>query len=199
MDIILATNNQHKLEEFKDILQDGAVSVQPLSAYPDCPAMIEDGSTFIENALIKARIVAAHTGHVTMADDSGLEVDALDGAPGIYSARYAGEDATDATNNEKLLQALDALPPAKRGAQFRCVIALVDPASGKEEVVEGLCRGGIITEQKGSCGFGYDPLFRDPASGLTFAEMGPEQKNNISHRSCAIRELKKILPDFLRK
>ena len=193
--IVLATRNKHKLQEFRDMLRELEVEILSCDAFPGCPDVEEDGATFAENALKKARAVACHTGRVTIADDSGLEVDALGGLPGLYSARFAGEPADDRRNNEKLLRELALVPDEKRGAQFKCVIAIVGGGSG-EKVVEGICRGVIIGELKGSQGFGYDPLFLETASGLTFAEMDAVQKNRISHRSRAIQELKKILPEF---
>ena len=193
--IILATRNKHKLQEFRDMLRDSEVDILPCDAFPGCPDVEEDGATFAENALKKARAIARHTGRITIADDSGLEVDALGGLPGLYSARFAGEPADDRRNNEKLLRELARVPDEKRGAQFKCVIAIVD-ARGKEKVVEGVCRGVIIRELKGVQGFGYDPLFVDTASGLAFAEMDAGDKNCISHRCRAIQALKKILPEF---
>jgi XTP/dITP diphosphohydrolase len=196
MQIVLATRNRHKLQEVRDMLQGMPVEILSCDGFAGCPDVVEDGATFADNALKKARAIARHTGHITIADDSGLEVDALGGLPGIYSARYAGEPADDRRNNDKLLAELDGMPDEKRGAQFTCVIAIVD-GRGREKVVEGVCRGVIIRELKGLQGFGYDPLFFDAASGLTFAEMAARQKNSISHRSRAIQELKKILPEFI--
>lgn len=194
--IILATRNKHKLQEFRDMFRDMPVHILSCDDFPGCPAVVEDGATFAENALKKARAIAAHTGYVTIADDSGLEVDALGGLPGLRSARYAGEPADDGRNNEKLLAELANVPDENRGAQFKCVIAIVG-GGGREKVVEGLCRGVILRKPKGMQGFGYDPLFLDTASGLTFAEMDAGRKNGISHRSKAIRELKKILQVFV--
>jgi len=194
--IVLATRNRHKLQELRDMLQGIPVEILSCDGFAGCPDVIEDGATFAENALKKARALARHTGHLTIADDSGLEVDALGGLPGIYSARYAGEPANDSRNNEKLLAELALVPTEKRGAQFTCVIAIVD-GRGREKVVEGVCRGVIIHELKGRQGFAYDPLFADTASGLTFAEMDAAHKNSISHRSRAMCELKKILPEFI--
>ena len=198
MEIVLSTTNSHKLREFREMLGDIDVQIVPLDSFPDCPEVIEDGNSFAENALKKARTIALHTGLLTMADDSGLEVDFLEGRPGIYSARYAGEDADDRKNNEKLLKDLEGVPPDKRGAQFRCVIAVVDP-NGDKQTVEGKYRGVITELPSGGNGFGYDPIFLDTVSGLTFADMGPEKKNLISHRSLAILELKKILPGVIKK
>ena len=194
--IVLATRNRHKLQEVRDMLQGLDIDILSCDAFAGCPDVVEDGETFAENALKKARAIARHTGHTTIADDSGLEVDALGGLPGLYSARFAGEPTDDLRNNEKLLAELAGMPDEKRGAQFKCVIAIVD-CRGREKVVEGIYRGVIIRDFKGVQGFGYDPLFMDTVSGLTFAEMAAGHKNSISHRGLAIQELKKILPEFI--
>jgi len=196
VEIVLATTNANKLREFREMLQDMDVTVIGLDAFPGCPEVVEDGVSFAENALKKAAAIARHTGRVTMADDSGLEVDRLGGMPGIYSARYAGPGADDRANNERLLRELDGVPAGGRGAQFTCVIAVVDPRGG-QQTVRGTCRGVILTRPRGEHGFGYDPLFLDRETTLTFSEMTPEQKNRVSHRSRAIAELKKMLPSFL--
>jgi len=196
MEIILATGNKNKLREFREMLSSDEVLIVPQNEFENCPEVIEDGQTFEENALIKARAIAQHTGRITMADDSGLEVDYLNGAPGIHSARFAGADADDDQNNQKLLKELQGVPEDKRGAQFVCVIAIVSQ-TGEERTVKGVFRGCIIEEYRGKAGFGYDPLFLDKVSGLTYSEMSAEQKNSISHRSQAIKELKKIMPEFL--
>jgi XTP/dITP diphosphohydrolase len=197
MEIILATGNNHKLREFREMLSSDDVLIISQKEFKNCPEVIEDGQTFEENALIKARAIAQHTGRITIADDSGLEVDYLNGAPGIYSARFAGEDADDAKNNQKLLKELKGISEEKRGAQFTCVIAIVSP-NGEERTVKGSFRGCIIEEYRGKAGFGYDPVFFDTLSGLTYSEMSAEKKNSISHRFRAIMELKKILPEFLK-
>jgi XTP/dITP diphosphohydrolase len=196
VELVLATGNKHKLKEFQDFLSATHIRIISLDAFPGCPAAVEDGATFTANALKKARTVAAYTGRIAMADDSGLEVDVLADAPGIYSARYAGPGSTDERNNEKLLRKLGDVPDAERQARFRCVIAVVDPG-GAELTVEGSCRGRIVHAPRGERGFGYDPLFLDEASGLTFGEMDSAQKNAVSHRARAVRELEKELPGFL--
>ena len=196
MKIVIATTNQNKLRELQYLLQGFAVELLSLRDFPECPAVIEDGKSFAENALKKARAVCAHTGMVTIADDSGLEVDALSGQPGIYSARYAGEEASDRENYTKLLRELQGIMPENLGARFCCVLAIVS-SEGTEKVVTGEYRGVIIKEPRGHNGFGYDPVFLDSASGLTFAELSPEQKNKISHRARALEQLQKILPVFL--
>lgn len=197
MKIVLATGNQHKLREFQQILDADTLEIVPQSAFPGCPEVVEDGSSFEENALKKARAIAAHTGCVAMADDSGLEVDALKGAPGIYSARYAGEPRSDARNIALLLKNMHHVNTPQRGAQFRCVIAVVAP-DGRELVAQGLCRGRITTEPLGSDGFGYDPVFLHEPSGRTFAQLDSAEKNNLSHRGLAVRKLREVLPAFLK-
>lgn len=172
------------------------VQILSLTDFPSLLPVEEDGRTFLENALQKARAVARHTGRLTIADDSGLEVDYLQGKPGVCSARFAGEGASDADNNRKLLQLLDGIPASQRGAAFRCVIAIVDP-TGKESWVEGACSGVIGDSEKGRQGFGYDPLFVIPALGKTLAELPLEEKNRISHRGKALAALKAVLKDFL--
>jgi XTP/dITP diphosphohydrolase len=198
MEIVLATGNKNKLREFREMLESEDVSIIPQSEFENCPEVIEDGQTFEENALIKACAIAQHTGRITIADDSGLEVDYLNGAPGIYSARFAGEEADDDKNNQKLLKELEGVPKENRGAQFSCVIAVVSP-SGEERTVKGGYRGCIIEGYRGQAGFGYDPIFLDKVSGLTYSEMSAQQKNSISHRAQAISELKKVLPEFLKE
>jgi len=172
------------------------VQILSLTDFPSVLPVEEDGRTFLENALQKARAVARHTGSLTIADDSGLEVDYLQGKPGVCSARFAGEGASDADNNRKLLRLLDDVPSSQRGAAFRCVIAIVD-STGKESWVEGACRGVIGDSEKGRQGFGYDPLFVIPVLGKTLAELPLEEKNRISHRGKALAALKAVLKDFL--
>jgi len=157
---------------------------------------VEDGETFVENALKKATVVARATGKLTIADDSGLEVEMLNGRPGVYSARFAGNGAGDDANNAKLLGLLKGVPPDKRGACFKCVLGIATP-QGKTAFVEGECRGIIIDAPRGQHGFGYDPVFLVPECNQTFSEMPPEQKNAISHRSRALRKLLDILPRYL--
>ena len=157
----------------------------------------EDGVTFAENALAKARQAAWATGLPAIADDSGLEVDALDGAPGVYSARYAGPGADDDSNNAKLLDALRGVPPARRTARFRCVAVFVDPTRGLELTCDGACEGEVLEAPRGQEGFGYDPLFLVPTAGRTMAELPLEQKNRLSHRSAAFRALADALGSAL--
>lgn len=185
-ELVLASRNKHKVEELQRLLEGRNITVLTLSDFPGAPEVKEDGSTFAENARKKAKEIAAFTGKTVLADDSGLEVDALGGRPGVYSARFAGESASDAENNQKLLRLLAGVPAEKRTARFRCVIALATP-DGIIETVEGSCQGWIGYEPRGSSGFGYDPLFVIDESGRTFAMLTREEKNRISHRGRALR------------
>jgi XTP/dITP diphosphohydrolase len=192
MTIVLATHNPGKLAELRSLFASLPIEVVPIrDVVPSYSAPIEDGATFEDNALKKARAAAEATQLVAIADDSGLEVDALGGRPGVRSARFAREGATDAENNAALLQALDEVEDTARAARFRCVIALVDPfADGqKPAVVEGRCEGAIARSARGESGFGYDPLFIVAGGTRTFAELGETEKNTISHRGKAARAL----------
>lgn len=193
MKLVIATRNAHKLEEIRAIFdfpfgsaQDGH-NLEVFSAFdfPDVPDVIEDGDTLEANAIKKAVEIANATGCWAMADDSGLEVNALDGSPGVYSARYAGEPCSYEANNEKLLRELAGKDD--RSARFRTVIALSDP-EGNVQTVEGACPGSIIEELRGSNGFGYDPLFVPDGCTETFAELSPKVKNRISHRANALKK-----------
>lgn len=194
MQIVLATSNPHKLKEILQIWGKIPFEVLTLSSFPKIGPIEENGKTFLENALIKARAVSQKTGLIAIADDSGLEVDALEGRPGIYSARYAGEDASDLQNLEKVLEELHALQVDFNHctARFRCVAALVHP-SGKEITVEGTIKGTICKSPRGKNGFGYDPIFLIPSENRTLAEMSPDEKNKISHRAEAFRKMREIL------
>lgn len=194
--IVLATTNQGKAKEFAVLLQGLPVEIETLKDYPEIGDIVEDGQTFKENALIKARTVAKATGKLAVADDSGLMVDALDGAPGIYSARFAGEDKNDAKNTAKLLALLQDTPQEARGAQFCCAIAIVLP-DGREYTTEGICRGEIAFVPAGDGGFGYDPVFLVPQWGKTFAELTMSEKNAISHRGKANAQALVILRELI--
>lgn len=194
--LVLATRNKNKLRELTSILSDLPVRVESIASFPGAPDVEETGATMAENALLKARAAARHTGLWAMADDSGLEVDALDGRPGVYSARFAGPGATDADNNAKLLRLLEGVPDPLRTARFRCAIALVSP-DGDEYVDEGVCEGVVAREPRGEGGFGYDPLFIVPEYGRTFAELPPEVKDRISHRARALAAAKRRLARLL--
>jgi len=192
MKLVVASRNQGKIKEIKAILEPLSIEVISLEAFPSMSEVIEDGATFAENAVKKAKTVADATGCLTLADDSGLEVDYLNGEPGVFSARYAGKGQDDLANNEKLLQKLKDVPREKRGARFRCVVAVAVP-DGPSYTAEGICEGVITTHPEGEKGFGYDPLFLVPALGKTLAEMEPAVKNKISHRAQALFKVKELL------
>ncbi len=189
--VIIATRNPHKLEEIQAIFADLPVQLLSLADFPEIGDIPETGQTFAENALQKARTVFHQTGLLTLADDSGLEVDALNGAPGIYSARFAGPRRSTADNNRKLQALIKAVPPEKRTARFKCAVALVGP--NLEAVVEGVVEGHITTKPRGTGGFGYDPLFIPAGYEQTFAQLGSEVKNRISHRARAFQKARVIL------
>lgn len=184
MQLLLATTNAGKIRELKELLGTN-YQILSLKDFPAIPPAVENGTTFAENALIKARLAAAHSHIWTLADDSGLAVDYLNGAPGIYSARFAGENATDAENNAKLLALLADVPYEKRTARFICAIALVSP-DGEEYTFRGSSDGHLLTAALGTDGFGYDPLFYSDELGVTFAQASSVQKNTVSHRSRAL-------------
>ena len=183
MKILIASRNAHKIQEIREIFDLPGVEWVSTAAFPDLHDVVEDGATFEANAVKKAVELARATGLWALADDSGLEVAALGNAPGVYSARYAGEPCNHASNNAKLLRELSG--KADRSARFRCVAALSDP-SGRVETVSGACPGRIIEKLRGAQGFGYDPLFVPDGFDRTFAEMGSEQKNRLSHRGRAM-------------
>ena len=202
--LVVATSNRGKLEEFRALLAGLPVRVHSIEeACAKAPTIVEDGATFQENALKKARAIAAASLMLTLADDSGLEVDALDGAPGPRSARYAHARATDAENNAALLAALAALPDAVAarplGARFRCVLALIDPFASDPQpmVVEGRCEGTLTRTPRGSGGFGYDPLFVVGGAEKTMAELSEAEKNALSHRARAFAALRPLLERVL--
>ncbi len=184
--MVLATRNQHKVKEIRALLADLPITFLSLADFPDLPEVVEDGSTCQENAVKKAKETAAGTGHWALADDTGLEVEALGGKPGVYAARYAGEHATYADNCEKLLEELKHIPHERRGARFLTVMALAD-SEGHIEVVEGALQGQITERFYGSQGFGYDPVFYVPEAHKTLAEMTLSEKNACSHRGQALR------------
>ncbi len=174
------------------MLENTGLEIRSLAAYPGAPEVVEDGGSFFENAFKKAKAIAEFTGETVLADDSGLEVDALDGRPGVYSSRYAGPEANDDENIEKLLLELRDVPQEKRGAAFRCTLVMYRP-DGRYDTFEGSLRGLITTEPRGKQGFGYDPVFFVPEIDKTVAEMPLELKNSISHRGAALRALKNHL------
>ncbi|OGP19685.1 MAG: non-canonical purine NTP pyrophosphatase, RdgB/HAM1 family [Deltaproteobacteria bacterium GWA2_57_13] len=199
MELLVGTTNAGKLAEIEAVLKGLPIQIVPLSSLGGYPEVIEDGKSFEENALKKARTLADFSGILTLADDSGLEVEALGGAPGVHSARYSGEDADDARNNEKLLQALTGLPREQRQARFVCVLALCLPTSGahREWLFRAECEGWIAFAPRGKNGFGYDPLFFYPPFGKTFGEVDRETKGRVSHRGKALRKLAQALPSLL--
>lgn len=186
--IVMASGNPGKLREIARLLEGLHVEVVPQSDYGISEA-VEDGATFAENSLIKALHASDATGLAAIADDSGLAVDALDGRPGVHSARYAGPDATDEQNIDKLLTELAGVPAGARGAAFHCVATFVLPGDGSPIQAEGVWRGSILLARQGDGGFGYDPVFLDPASGLSSAQLSAEQKGARSHRGQALRRL----------
>ncbi len=219
MTIVVATRNPDKVAEIAAILTGLDVALVALDRIDHAPVVIEDGRSVEENALKKARAVRDHTGMCALADDTALEVDALHGAPGVFSARYAGENGDYTANNRKLLEELSGVPEAQRTARFRCVMALALPARIGESlydrmgeaggmkgvvpvvgasrvdaiVAEGILEGRVTREKRGTAGFGYDPVFEVPERGKTLAELGPEGKNRISHRYRALCEVREML------
>ena len=185
--LLLATTNRGKIAELTALFGEIGLALVPLASLAGKLApVVEDGSTYLDNALLKAHAAAQATGMVTLAEDSGLDVDALGGRPGVRSARFAGEGATDAENNALLLSSLADVDDDQRAARFRCVMVLVDPwSTGEPFVAEGRCEGTISREPRGAGGFGYDPLFVVAGEGLTMAELPEERKNEISHRARA--------------
>jgi XTP/dITP diphosphohydrolase len=197
--LLVATRSEHKLRELRELLglRNGELITLDDAGVDGEP--VEDGATFEDNAAIKARFGLAATGLPTLADDSGIEVDALGGGPGVRTRRYAGEDATDEENNEKLLTELAGLPPERRGARYVCVLALALPGGGDRLLyARGECNGRIATNPRGSGGFGYDPIFEpegEPVGGRTFGEWSAEAKNRISHRARAARAMAPLLAE----
>lgn len=192
MKIILATQNKGKIRELQELLGDEDIEVLSLQDIKDWEDVEENGETFAENAALKAKAAVSKTGLIALADDSGLEVDALNGAPGVYSARFAGEPKDDERNNDKLLQLLETVPDEQRGARFRCALVVATP-DGKEFLTEGIVEGQIMTQRRGSDGFGYDPLFFVPEYSRTMAELTLTEKNKLSHRAQAFRKAIPIL------
>jgi XTP/dITP diphosphohydrolase len=186
--LVLATRNQGKINEFRELLSGFEVDVKSLSDFGPIPPVLEDGPSFEENAYKKAHFTARVLGFPALADDSGLVVDVLQGAPGVHSARFAGEGASDETNNLKLLKMMEGM--ANRRAVFECVIVIAVPR-GPALVYEGMCEGEIAHEMRGSNGFGYDPIFYYPPMKKTFGEMSGEEKNGVSHRGKAMATLRK--------
>ena len=198
MQLLVASRNKHKLKELAGLLQDLPLEAIPASGIRGLPEIVEDGATIRDNAMKKAVETARVAKKLTLADDTGLEVDALKGEPGVRSARFAGEDATYHENNKKLLERLAGVPYDKRTARFRCVVAIADE-NGLCECVEGICNGTILEAERGGGGFGYDPLFIADGQTKTFAELSPEVKNRISHRAKAMQKAWAVLSRYLRE
>jgi XTP/dITP diphosphohydrolase len=189
--IVLATRNKHKIEEIRTILSDLPLQVLTLNDFPNVPPLKEEGITIQENSLQKAQMVYEHTKTPTLADDSGLEVFYLNGRPGVFSARYAGDGATDEANNKKLLQEMLGVPPRRRRAQFRAVLTLLNGTT--IETTEGICPGMLAEAPRGTNGFGYDPIFLPNGFSRTYAELTAGEKNTISHRAKALAATKDVL------
>lgn len=196
--LVLGTRNRKKQAEMAAILGDLGLELGDLMAWPDLPEIEETGTTFEENARIKAIAVAKGTSHWALGEDSGLVVPALGGDPGVYSARYAGAQGDDAANNAKLLWELDKLPDDQRDAYYVCTAALSDPAGEVKAAVEGRCHGVIIREQRGTSGFGYDPLFMIREYHQTFGELSARVKHALSHRGRALAKLRPVLRELVR-
>jgi XTP/dITP diphosphohydrolase len=191
MELVLATRNRHKVVEMESLLKGLGVQVRSLAEFHGAPEVVEDGATYEENALKKARSAAAFTGKPALADDTGLEVEALNGRPGIHAARFAGDGCSFQDNIRKLLGVLQGVPRERRQARFICVLALVTP-DGREELVRGELEGRITEEPAGVGGFGYDPVFFSSEAGKTLAELTSEEKNRISHRRRAVDKAREL-------
>jgi XTP/dITP diphosphohydrolase len=195
MELVISSRNPKKTEELRELLAPLGVVVRSAAEFPDLPEVEEDGRTFAENAAKKATQTARLTGRWALGEDSGLEVEALGGAPGVYSARFSGSGATDESNNAKLMAELAGVPPERRGARYVCHVALADPSGTIRLSIERTCRGRITTEPRGSNGFGYDPYFLIPEYHRTFGELSPLVKRQLSHRG---RALAALLPEMKR-
>jgi len=189
--IVLATGNKDKVKEIVEILKNLDIELLTLENFPGVPEVVEDGKTLEENARKKARVISGFTKLPAVSDDTGLEVEYLNGAPGVYSSRYSGENATYADNVKKLLDDLKGVPPEKRQARFRCAVVLY--SENDTQIVEGVCEGEITDQPRGNGGFGYDPIFFVPECDCTFAEMDLNLKNRISHRAKAFLKLRNLL------
>ncbi len=194
--LVVATRNPGKLREIQRILQDLPLEVRSIQAYPHLEPVAEDAPTYEGNAVRKAVAAARATGEVALADDSGLEIDALGGWPGVHSARFLGEEATDADRNTEVLRRLEGVPLERRTARYRAVIAVALP-DGRVETFEGTCEGLIALEPRGGGGFGYDPIFYLPELGRTVAELAPEEKDRLSHRGKALAQARAFLERLL--
>ncbi|MEW9051662.1 MAG: XTP/dITP diphosphatase [Neobacillus sp.] len=197
-EVIIATKNPGKAREFEHIFAPRGIMVKTLLDFPEIEDVEETGISFEDNAILKAESVAEQLNRVVIGDDSGLVVDALEGSPGIFSARYAGEQKDDQANIDKVLAELQGVPEADRTARFYCALAVAIP-EGKTMTVSGTCEGLILEERRGSNGFGYDPIFFVSEKGLAMAELSSEEKNKISHRANALKELESILDTIIER
>jgi XTP/dITP diphosphohydrolase len=195
--LVVGSRNRKKREEIVEILGDLGLELRDLTSWPDAPEVVEDGATFADNARKKAVELARHLGQWVLGEDSGLVVPALNGRPGVYSARYAGKQGDDEANNDRLLAELAPLPDDRRAAYYVCTAALSDPQGEVRAVVEGRCHGVIIRERRGTGGFGYDPLFLIPEYHRTFGELSPRVKHALSHRARALAQLRPVLRKLL--
>jgi len=197
-EVIIATKNPGKAKEFEKIFAERGMAVKTLLDFPELPEVEETGTTFEENAILKAETTAKALNKLVISDDSGLMVDALEGRPGIYSARFAGDPKNDQNNIDKLLTELKGVPEEKRTARFYCALAVAVP-NQETFTVSGTCEGRILEEQKGTNGFGYDPVFLVPEKGVTLAQLSSDEKNQISHRANALKKLDAVLDSILSK
>lgn len=195
-ELLVATKNAGKLREIRELLKDFDLKITSLADYPDAPEIVEDGTTFRANAVKKARVIGTFSGKLVMGEDSGLQVKALGNRPGVYSARFSGEGATDEKNNRKLLSSLQGVPLSRRQARYRCCVALCDGPK-LIGVVDGSCSGRIALASEGGNGFGYDPLFLIPRYKKTFGQLDPAIKAQISHRARALKKLQSFLRKYL--
>lgn len=197
-EVIIATKNPGKAKEFEHIFAPRGIAVRTLLDFPEIPDVEETGTTFEANAILKAEAISRLLNRMVIGDDSGLMVDALEGQPGIYSARYAGEQKNDQENIDKVLLELTGLPVDKRTARFYCALAVAVPTQ-ETITVSGICEGRILEERRGTHGFGYDPVFYVPEKGLAMAEMTSSEKNKISHRANALKKLDRVLDSILKR
>ena len=199
MELLIGTHNTHKTREIAKLLEGLPVQIRDLTSLPKIGTVEEDGETLLENAVKKAKHYGNLSGLATIADDTGLGVEALNGEPGVKSARYAGQDCSYDDNNLKLLKMLSQTKNGSRSAVFKCVIALYDPGSGKVLTEEGALKGEILHSPRGQNGFGYDPVFYLPEAGKTLAELSPDEKNRVSHRAIALFKMKKRIERILKE
>jgi XTP/dITP diphosphohydrolase len=197
-EIIIATKNKGKVRDFEVLFNERGYQVSSLLDFPEINDVEETGSTFVENAILKAEEIAEALNKMVIADDSGLSIDALDGRPGVYSARYAGEEKSDRNNIEKVLEELEGVPTEKRTARFHCALALAIP-NEKTLIVEGTCEGVITEKPEGENGFGYDPIFFVKEQNKTMAQLTSTEKSKISHRANALKKLEQVIDDVFRE